>query len=120
MLTPAVERITPGQLDQRVKLQRRAAGVDARGQPNGEWETVATVWAKVRPLRGRELFAAGQMQEVSDVEVTIRYRSDIRTSAWRLQWRGQNLDITAPPADIDGQRVWLQLLATSGVRDGLQ
>lgn len=106
-----------GQLDQRVTLQRRNDGVDVLGQASGAWATVATVWAKARPLRSRELFAAGATQNVADVEFTINYRADVR-STWRVLWRGQPHDITGQPIDIDGQRVWLQLLATSGVRDG--
>lgn len=117
MHTEAVDRITIGQLDQRLTLQSRAAGADVLGQPSGAWQTVATVWGRARPLRSRELFAAGQVQNVSDVEFTIRYRSDVRAT-WRLLWRGTPHDITGEPIDIDGQRQWLQLLAATGIRDG--
>ena len=117
MQTAAIERITLGMLDQRLTLQSRAAGADVLGQPSGAWQTVATVWGKVRPLRSRELFAAGQVQNVSDVEFTIRYRSDV-LATWRVLWRGTPHDITGAPIDVDGQRQWLQLLAASGVRDG--
>jgi SPP1 family predicted phage head-tail adaptor len=117
MHTEASDRITLGQLDQRLTLQSRAAGADVLGQPSGAWQTVATVWGRARPLRSRELFAAGQVQNVSDVEFTIRYRSDVRAT-WRLLWRGTAHDITGEPIDIDGQRQWLQLLAATGIRDG--
>lgn len=115
--TPATARIGAGQLDQRLTLQQRAAGVDAHGQPSGAWQTVATVWGRARPLRSRELFAAGQVQNVTDVEFTVRWRADVR-STWRVLWRGVPHDITGEPIDIDGQTQWLQLLAASGVRDG--
>lgn len=117
MQTAAIERITIGQLDQRLTLQSRAAGVDVLGQPSGSWSTVATVWGKARPLRSRELFAAGQVQNVSDIEFTIRYRSDV-AATWRVLWRDVPHDITGTPIDVDGQRQWLQLVAVSGVRDG--
>jgi SPP1 family predicted phage head-tail adaptor len=117
MQTEAIERLTIGQLDQRLTLQSRSAGVDALGQPSGAWTTVATVWGKARPLRSRELFAAGQTQDVTDVEFTIRFRSDV-LGTWRILWRGTPHDITGAPIDIDGQRQWLQLLAASGVRNG--
>lgn len=115
--TTSTARITAGQLDQRLTLQSRAGGVDALGQASGAWQDVATVWGKARPLRSRELFAAGQMQDVSDVEFTVRFRDDVRAT-WRVLWRGTPHDITGAPIDIDGQRQWLQLLASSGVRDG--
>lgn len=117
MQTAAIERITIGQLDQRIALQSRSAGVDVLGQPSGAWATVATVWGRARPLRSRELFAAGQVQNVADVEFTIRYRADVRAT-WRLLWRGAAYDITGEPIDIDGQRQWMQLLAASGIKDG--
>ena len=115
--TLATARITAGQLDQRLTLQRRGAGVDVLGQPSGAWTYVDEVWGKARPLRSRELFAAGQVQNVSDVEFTVRWRDDI-ASTWRIVWRGVPHDITGTPIDIDGQRQWMQLLASSGVRDG--
>ena len=115
--TLATARITAGQLDQRLTLQSRAAGADVLGQPSGAWQTVATVWGRARPLRSRELFAAGAIENVTDVEFTIRWRSDVGHT-WRVLWRGTPHDITGEPIDVDGQRQWLQLLAASGVRDG--
>lgn len=117
MQTAAIERITIGQLDQRLTLQSRSAGVDLLGQASGAWVTVATVWGRARPLRSRELFAAGQIQNVSDIEFTIRYRSDV-LATWRVLWRGTPHDITGAPIDVDGQRQWLQLVAATGLRDG--
>ena len=114
--TRATALITAGQLDQRLTLQSRAAGSDGRGQAAGAWLDVATVWGRARPLRSRELFAAGQVQNVSDVEFTLRWRADVRTT-WRVLWRGTPHDITGEPIDIDGQQQWLQLLASTGVRD---
>lgn len=114
---PTNARIAVGHLDQRLTLQSRATGVDANGQPSGAWQTVATVWGRARPLRSRELFAAGQVQNVSDVEFTVGWRPDV-ASTWRVLWRGVPHDITGAPIDIDGQKRWLQLLAASGLRDG--
>ena len=106
-----------GDLDQRLTLQSRAAGIDVLGQPAGAWQTVATVWGKARPLRSRELFAAGQIQNVTDTEFTIRYRSDVRAT-WRVVWRGVPYDITGEPIDVGAKREALHLLAATGVRDG--
>ena len=115
--TASTARITAGQLDQRITLQQRSAGADVLGQPSGAWADVASVWAKARPLRSRELFAAGQIENVTDVEFTIRWRADVRNT-WRVLWRGVAHDITGMPIDIDGQQQWLELLASSGVRAG--
>ncbi len=115
--TLATARLTAGQLDQRLTLQQRATGNDVLGQPSGAWIDVATVWGRARPLRSRELFAAGQVQNVSDVEFTLRWRADVATT-WRVLWRDTPHDITGEPIDVDGQRQWLQLLASTGLRDG--
>ncbi len=114
--TRATATIAAGQLDQRLTLQSRAAGSDARGQASGAWTDVATVWGRARPLRSRELFAAGQVNNVSDVEFTTRWRADVRAT-WRVLWRGVPHDITGEPIDVDGQQSWLQMLASTGVRD---
>jgi SPP1 family predicted phage head-tail adaptor len=115
--TAATARIHAGLLTQRITLQSRNSGVDVLGQASGSWSTVAEVWARARPLRSRELFAAGQIQNLTDVEFAIRWRADVR-STWRVLWRGQPYDITGEPIDVDGQQQWLEILATSGVRDG--
>ena len=115
--TPATGRITAGQLSVRVKLQSPPPAIDDLGQATGAWVDVAEVWARPRPLRSRELFAAGQVQNISDVEFTIRWRADVRAT-WRVLWDDVPHDITGPPIDVDGQRQWLQLLASAGVRDG--
>lgn len=115
--TVATARITDGQLDQRLTLQQRNAGQDVLGNASGTWVEVATVWGRARPLRSRELFAAGQTQNVSDVAFTIRWRADVSTT-WRVLWRGVPHDITGQPADVDGQQQWLEILASTGLRDG--
>lgn len=112
----AARTLSAGKLTERITLQQRAAGQDALGNASGAWADVAVVWARARPLRSRELFAAGQMQDVADVEFTIRWRSDVR-STWRVLWRGQAHDITHTPIDVEARQEWLELLATSGIRD---
>jgi len=105
--------IGAGDIDQRITLQSRAAGVDVLGQATGGWQDVGTVWARARPLRSRELFAAGSVGSLADVEFTIRWRSDVLTT-WRVLWRGKPYEITGEPIDLGGQRKWLQMLCTSG------
>lgn len=105
-----------GQFDQRVQLQARVAGQDAHGQANGAWQTVATVWGKVEPLRGREFFAAGQSQSEVEVRVRIRYRSGI-TTQMRVLWRDAAHDIISVIEPL-GAREQLELMCSTGKRDG--
>ena len=108
--------LASGRFNQLVALQRRAAGTDARGQPNGAWTTFATVWARVRPQRGREFFAAGQTQEAAGVMFDIRYRTGLDGTV-RVVWNEQPHDVISV-ADVEGTRQWLELAAVRGVKDG--
>lgn len=105
-----------GKLNQRLTLQQRVASQDGLGQAAGAWQDVATVWGRAQPLRGREFFAAGQMQASAEVKFTIRYRPDVAAS-WRVLWRGAPHDLVAPPIEVEGGREFIELMAATGVRD---
>lgn len=107
--------MNPGELDQRVTLQSRSVVKDAYGQDTITWTTVAIVWAQVQALRGREFFAAAQVQQEQTVKVRIRYRSDVLTT-WRLVWKGVHHDITGViPV---GRKQTLEIMCMAGVKDG--
>lgn len=107
--------MNPGEFDQRVTLQSRSVVKDAYGQDTITWTTVAIVWAQVQALRGREFFAAAQVQQEQTVKVRIRYRSDVLTT-WRLVWKGVNHDITGViPV---GRKEVLEIMCMAGVKDG--
>jgi SPP1 family predicted phage head-tail adaptor len=107
-----------GSLDQRLTLQQRAAGVSVDlGEAAGAWAGVATVWAQAQPLRGREFFASGQMQQALDVRFRIRWRAGVLASM-RVLWRGEPYEIVGEPINVDGARVVLELMCVKGVRDG--
>jgi SPP1 family predicted phage head-tail adaptor len=83
-----------GRLNKRVTLQSHGITQDANGTPVEGWSDVATVWAAVEPLSGREFFAAAQVQAEQMQRITIRYRAGIDT-AMRVAWAGRLFDITA-------------------------
>lgn len=64
-------------LNKRVTIKQLTTTTDEYGQPIDTWTDVATVWAAIEPLRGREYFAA--MAEQADVttRIRIRYREGI-------------------------------------------
>lgn len=109
--------LNAGALDQRVTLQRRTVGRDERGQALETWATVATLWARVQPRRGRDFFAAAQDQATFDCTVWLRYRADILATD-RLLWKGQPLDIVGQPVDVHGAGVWTELMCTQSARAG--
>ena len=101
--------------DQRVTLQTRATVKDAYGQDTITWTDVATVWAQCQAVRGREFFAAAQVQQEQTVKVRIWYRADVSTT-WRLVWQGRAHDITGViPV---GRNDMLEIMCIAGVKDG--
>lgn len=109
--------VTSCSLHDQVTLQVRHAGTDAHGQEANTWADVATVWASAEPLRGRDFFAASQAQSAVTTRFAIRWRADL-TAVNRVLWRGQPYDIEGAPIDVDGRRHTLELMCTTGVRDG--
>lgn len=111
--------LNAGDLDTQITLQQRAAGIDERGKPNGAWASIATdptPWAKQMPSKGREFFAAGQVQGESYTMWRVRYRTDLYSATMRAlegstAW--DIIDIVPGPG-----REWLDLYCVSGVRDG--
>jgi len=69
-----------GILNRRVMIQQSSTAQDAYGQPVAGFTTLATVWAAVEPLSGRQLFAAKQAQSEVSVQVTIRYLATLTTA----------------------------------------
>jgi len=53
------------------------AGQDGTGQETVTATTRATVWGEVKPLSGKELWRAQQIQPEVTHQVTVRYTSDL-------------------------------------------
>ena len=66
-----------GRLNKRVLIQSPATGQDATGEPTTGWTDVATVWASIVDVSGREYVAAGGTQNSAQTKITIRYRAGI-------------------------------------------
>ncbi len=85
-----------GRLRRRVTIQQKQTTQDATGAQVVTWATLATVWAEVKHLQGKEFIAARQAAEGAQVStmVLIRYRSDIDTTM-QVVTGGQTMDIMA-------------------------
>lgn len=102
----------PGQLRRRVAIQSAGTGPaesDDFGSPAPAWSDVATQWARVEEMSGRELDIARQQFPTVSVRVTVRNARPIR-SADRLDYRGRLLQILSVAPDESG--AWLVILAT--------
>lgn len=79
-----------GKLDKRVTFQRRSSTLDDYGQQLDAFTDVATVWANVEPLGGREKMMAMAMDSQLTHRVSVRYNTallpPIEVAALRIQY----------------------------------
>lgn len=80
-----LNKVKVGQMRKRLTLQQNVPQTkDGFSQPVDSWQPVATVYAKVEPISGREFFNAAQIQADVTHRITVRYRPDfLPTAAWR-------------------------------------
>lgn len=83
-----------GQLDQRVTIERFTSEQDEIGQSIETWAPLATTWAAVEPLNGREFFAAATTLAEVTTRIRVRYRPGI-TSVDRVNHEGKLHNILA-------------------------
>lgn len=103
-----------GRMRETVSFYSPPTGRDALGQRSGSPTLEGTRAAEVQALRGREFFAAAQVQQETSIKVRIR-RWDAVVPTWWLEWNGQRWDITS--AIRVGQDM-TEILAMQGVKDG--
>jgi SPP1 family predicted phage head-tail adaptor len=105
-----------GRMRHRITIQQRANTPDTFGQPIESWADVATVWASVEPLQGREFFAADQVNAEVTTRIRMRWRSGI-TAAMRVSFDSRLYDIQSVivSREIHDE---MQLMCTEGVNDG--
>jgi SPP1 family predicted phage head-tail adaptor len=109
--------IKAGEFDQRITLQSKSVTRNAIGEEVVTWGDVATIWAKVMPLRGNAFYAANQQQHSIDARLLIRDRAGITTDM-RLQWAGRPYDIVNAIPGTGPYLGTIELAAVNGVRDG--
>jgi SPP1 family predicted phage head-tail adaptor len=113
--------LNAGRLDQRITPQQRVDNVNGFGENDPTWANVdagsGEIWARADPKRGREYFAAAQLQAEGPVAFEVRYRADLH-ERMRVMWRGVPYEIVSPPVDEYGHRESLFLYCVTGIRDG--
>lgn len=62
-----------GKMRYRVTLQFPSDGVDDYGNAIDEWADLATIWADIVPISGREYFSAQQAVSETQFKIYIRY-----------------------------------------------
>jgi len=69
--------VRSGECDRLVQIQQAAITRDSVGGHVETWATIATVWAKLRWLRGSTLFTARAVGSSVSLIVSVRYRTDV-------------------------------------------
>ncbi len=66
-----------GDLRHRITFQSERKVADTYRGHTSTWDDVATVWAKVEPVSGREYYYSHQLKNVISHKITVRHRDDI-------------------------------------------
>lgn len=97
-----------GKLRHRIILLRQVNEVNDYGASTQTWKRVATVWADVRPLSGREYFSAQQVQSEVTTQIWLRYLDGIMPTM-RVKFGKRTLDIVSV-LNTQERNVSLQLM----------
>lgn len=102
-----------GELDQRISVKRETRTADGTGGFTVADTTVATLWAHVRPKRGKEVGIHDKVEAPAMYIFAIRYRSDLLERD-RITWNGDDYNIRAI-LTRGGRKMFLELEAERGV-----
>ena len=83
-----------GQLRKRIKLQRAIPSKpDAYGAVSDSWSDLATRWAEIKPLIGKEKEQAAAVKATVTHSIRLRYLEGL-TMADRVKWDNRIFEIT--------------------------
>lgn len=106
--------IPAGILRHRITIEQyTVTGRNVIGGEVKEWVPVATVWAAVEPIRGREFFAAHQVNAEVTTRIRIRYLPGVAPTM-RVQFGNRTYDIRTV-IDVDERHLELQLMCVEKV-----
>jgi len=95
-------------LRHRVIIQQNQPTINAFGEETEQWVDVATVWAAVEPIKGREFFAAQKENAETTARISIRYRTGILADM-RILYGNKIFEINAI-IDVEERHIELQLM----------
>lgn len=98
-----------GRLRQRVQIQAASESLGGFGDAVQTWTTVATRWASVEPLSGRELWQAQQVQSDVTHKVTLRPAGLTVSPKMRIVHKTRTLSIQSV-RDVEERGIALELM----------
>ena len=113
--------IGAGTLGRRIKIQRPSTVKDSLGAPSRTWIDVATVWADIQPLSGREAVIASRISAELTHQITVRYQSIFDNpqlvAQYRVLYKSRIFNIHSAMNQEERNRV-LILIASEGMNNG--
>jgi SPP1 family predicted phage head-tail adaptor len=113
--------VSAGQLSHRIRIQLPTVAKDVLGAPTQTWSDMATVWADIQPISGREARIADRIAAVVSHQITVRHRSEFNdpksVAQMRVLFRERVFSIHAA-LHVDEANVSVMLLASEGARNG--
>lgn len=108
-----------GQFRHLVTVQKPGGTRDEVGQRTTTWTNVASVYAKIEQLSGREQLIAAQRQASSTHRVSFLYdtRLALMDGSYRILFGVRPLVLDAPPVNPEERNVLLECTCTEGLRD---
>ena len=105
--------ITPGMFNRRIIVERKALTADELGGFAEVWQTFSQPWAYIKPMSGRELIHADQINATAISRFIIRYTNALREDD-RILYRGNYYNIRSI-INIDEANKYTELTAVRGV-----
>lgn len=113
--------IRTGTLRKRVQIQQRATTQDTFGQQSTTWTTLATVWADIEALSGREAMAAQAANVDISHTITVRYQSIFAqpkiVATYRVLYNGRIFNVHSME-NIEERNAIVVLTVSEGMNDG--
>lgn len=104
-----------GQMRERVTIRQRLTTLDAVGAPVHTWQDLATVWARVMPVRSTVGETAERLASLNIYEVTLRWQSTLGADD-QIVWRGRTLQLRGQQ-NLDEHQRYLTLTAEDARAD---
>lgn len=105
-------------LNQRICLQKFISTQDSFGESSGSWIDIATVWADIRYLNGKEYLASQIEINKAAVSIRIRWHSDIEPTM-RVLHGNDIYNIEAVLPDMQ-KRMHLDLVCSTEINRNTQ
>ncbi|MGC7561340.1 phage head closure protein [Pasteurella sp. PK-2025] len=97
-----------GKLRHRITLQKQVNTLNEYGAAVTKWGNVATIWAEIKPLAGREYFSAQQVQSEITTQIFIRYLPGVLPTM-RVKFGSRFFEIISV-INANERNIYLQLM----------